>query len=389
MTRTFRFQILVALSVLTALGACGDGAPAQDAPGGANAAGQVDFSVVTVVTELEHPWGLAFLPGGDMLVTERPGRLRMIRGERLVGAPIEGVPEVWANGQGGLLDVALHPDFASNRWVYLTYSKPGPGDRATTALARGTLSRDGARLEGVRDLFVADAWTDRGVHFGSRLAFDDEGHLFMSIGDRGVMEEAQNRSNHQGTILRLTDEGGVPDGNPFAGQAGMRPEIWAYGIRSPQGLAFDPVTGQLWESEHGPRGGDELNLVEPGRNYGWPVITWGINYNGQPIGDSLTAAPGLEQPVHYWVPSIATSGLAIYDGEAFPAWRGSAFVGGLAGTHLARVSLDGTTAGGVEVLLADRGERIRDVRQGPDGFLYVLVDSGRAALLRLEPAGSS
>jgi glucose/arabinose dehydrogenase len=313
----------------------------------------------------------------------------MIRGERLVGAPIEGVPEVWANGQGGLLDVALHPDFQSNRWVYLTYSKPGPDGHATTALARGALSRDGARLEGVRDLFVADAWTDRGVHFGSRLAFDDEGHLFMSIGDRGVMEEAQNRSNHQGTILRLTDEGGVPDGNPFAGQEGMRPEIWAYGIRSPQGLAFDPVTGQLWESEHGPRGGDELNLVEPGRNYGWPVITWGINYNGQPIGDSLTAAPGLEQPVHYWVPSIATSGLAIYDGEAFPAWRGSAFVGGLAGTHLARVSLDGTTAGGVEVLLADRGERIRDVRQGPDGFLYVLVDSGRAALLRLEPAGSS
>jgi aldose sugar dehydrogenase len=364
------------------LGACSDSAPAQDAVA---RAGDTAFRIVTVVDGLEHPWSVAFLPGGDLLITERPGRLRMVRDGSLVPAPLGGVPDVWHSGQGGLLEVAVHPDFATNRHVYLTYSKPGPGGSATTALARGRLSDDGGRLEGVEDLFVAEAWTDRGVHFGSRLAFDGAGYLFMSIGDRGVMEEAQNRANHQGVILRFHDDGRVPADNPFAGRAGVRPEIWAYGIRSPQGLAFHPVTGQLWETEHGPRGGDELNVIEPGRNYGWPVITYGINYNGRPIGDSLTEAPGMEQPVHYWVPSIATSGLTIYDGDRFPAWRGSAFVGGLAGTQLARVSLDGTRATGVEVLLADRGERIRDVRTGPDGFLYVLVDSGRAALLRLEP----
>lgn len=323
-----------------------------------------------------------------MLVTERPGRLRLIRGGNLVATPLQGVPEVWAEGQGGLLEVALHPDFATNRYVYLTYSKPGP-DGATTALARGRLSDDATRLEGVQDLFVADAVTNRGVHFGSRLAFDDQGYLFMTVGERGVMEDAQDRSNHQGTILRLNDDGTAPSDNPFVGQDGVHPEIWAYGIRSPQGLAFHPETGVLWETEHGPRGGDELNVIEPGRNYGWPVITYGINYNGEPIGDSLTAAPGMEQPVHYWVPSIATSGLTIYDGDRFPAWRGSAFVGGLAGTQLARVSLDGRSATGVEVLLADLGQRIRDVRTGPDGFIYLLVDSGRAPLLRLEPAGGA
>lgn len=373
---------------LVTLVGCGETAPAQDAPADDLADQETAFEVVTVVDGLEHPWSLAFLPGGDMLVTERPGRLRLIRGGSLVPTPLEGVPEVWAEGQGGLLEVALHPDFATNRYVYLTYSKPGP-DGATTALARGRLSDDATRLEGVQDLFVADAVTSRGVHFGSRLAFDDQGYLFMTVGERGVMEDAQDRSNHQGTILRLNDDGTAPSDNPFVGEVGVHPEIWAYGIRSPQGLAFHPETGDLWEAEHGPRGGDELNVIEPGRNYGWPVITYGINYNGEPIGDSLTAAPGMEQPVHYWVPSIATSGLTIYDGDRFPAWRGSAFVGGLAGTQLARVSLDGRSATGVEVLLADLGQRIRDVRTGPDGFLYILVDSGRAPLLRLEPAGGA
>lgn len=368
---------------LALLVACSD-VPAQDA--GRQTAGDQAFRIATLVEDLEHPWSMAFLPGGDMLLTERPGRLRLVRDGRLVERPVSGVPEVWAQGQGGMLDVALHPEFASNRWVYLTYSKPMQAG-ATTALARGTLSADGGRLEGVEDLFVADATTSRGVHFGSRLVFDEGGYLFMSIGDRGVMPEAQDLSNHQGTILRLHDDGTAPSDNPFVGEAGARPEIWAYGIRSPQGLAIHPTTGQLWETEHGPRGGDELNVIEPGRNYGWPVITWGINYNGDPIGDSLTSAPGMEQPVHYWVPSIATSGLAIYSGDRFPTWRGSAFVGGLAATQLARVTLDGDTAGGVEVLLENRGERIRDVREGPDGYLYVLVDSGRAPLLRLEPVG--
>jgi glucose/arabinose dehydrogenase len=365
------------------LPACSD-VPAQNA--NEQTAGAQAFRVVTLVEDLEHPWSLAFLPGGDMLVTERPGRLRLVREGRLVERPVAGVPEVWAEGQGGLLEVALHPEFASNRYVYLTYSKPMQAG-ATTALARGTLSADGSRLEGVEDLFVADATTSRGVHFGSRLVFDEGGYLFMSIGDRGVMPEAQDLSNHQGTILRLHDDGTAPPDNPFVNEAGARPEIWAYGVRSPQGLAIHPTTGQLWETEHGPRGGDELNLIEPGHNYGWPVITWGINYNGEPIGDSLTSAPGMEQPVHYWVPSIATSGLVIYGGDRLPGWRGSAFVGGLAGTQLARVTLEGETASGVEVLLGDRGERIRDVREGPDGYLYVLVDSGRAALLRLEPVG--
>ncbi len=378
---TLRTRRVIPLTLLVALPACGGDMPAQDFE--APDIGRVD--VVTVVSGLEHPWGLAFLPGDEVLITERAGRLRIVRGGQLDPSPVAGVPEVWANGQGGLLDVAIHPGFNENRWVYLTYSKPGDGNQATTALARGRLADDGSRLEGLEDLFVADAWTGAGVHFGSRLAFSPDGHLFMSIGDRGDMDAAQDRSNHQGTILRLNDDGTVPADNPFVGEAGVLPEIWAYGIRSPQGLAFHPETGALWETEHGPRGGDELNVIEPGRNYGWPVITYGINYNGRQIGDGITEAPGMEQPVHYWVPSIATSGLTIYAGDRFPAWRGSAFTGGLAGTQLARVGLEGTTSTGVEVLLESRGERIRDVRTGPDGFIYLLTDQARGALLRLEP----
>lgn len=378
---TLRTRRVIPLTLLVALPACGGDMPAQDFE--APDIGRVD--VVTVVSGLEHPWGLAFLPGDEVLITERAGRLRIVRGGQLDPSPVAGVPEVWANGQGGLLDVAIHPGFNENRWVYLTYSKPGDGNQATTALARGRLADDGSRLEGLEDLFVADAWTGAGVHFGSRLAFSPDGHLFMSIGDRGDMDAAQDRSNHQGTILRLNDDGTVPADNPFVGEAGVLPEIWAYGIRSPQGLAFHPETGALWETEHGPRGGDELNVIEPGRNYGWPVITYGINYNGRQIGDGITEAPGMEQPVHYWVPSIATSGLTIYVGDRFPAWRGSAFTGGLAGTQLARVGLEGTTSTGVEVLLESRGERIRDVRTGPDGFIYLLTDQARGALLRLEP----
>lgn len=381
---TRRARTALTLTLLAALPACGDTMPAQDFD--APDVGQVD--VVTVVSGLEHAWGVAFLPNDEMLITERPGRLRIVRGGTLDPNPVAGVPDVWANGQGGLLDVAIHPDFASNRWVYLTYSKPGDGNQATTALARGRLAADGSRLEGVEDLFVAEAWTGAGVHFGSRLAFSPDGYLFMTVGDRGRMEAAQDRSNHQGTILRLNDDGTAPADNPFVGEAGVLPEIWAYGIRSPQGLAFHPETGELWETEHGPRGGDELNVIEPGRNYGWPVITYGINYNGEQIGDGITEAPGMEQPVHYWVPSIATSGLTIYDGDRFPAWRGSAFTGGLAGTQLARVDLAGRSAEGVEVLLESRGERIRDVRTGPDGFIYLLTDSARGALLRLEPGAS-
>jgi glucose/arabinose dehydrogenase len=324
---------------------------------------------------------MAFLPGGEILVTERPGRLRVIRGGKLDPTPVAGVPAVWASGQGGLLDVAIHPDFANNRLVYLSYSKPGP-EGATTAVIRGTL--DGERLTGVQEIFEADAWNKNRVHFGSRLLFDGNGHLFISIGERGEMQQAQDLSNHQGTIVRLHDDGRVPADNPFVGRQDARPEIWAYGIRSPQGLSCPPETGALWEVEHGPRGGDEINLILPGRNYGWPVITYGINYNGSPITD-ITEKEGMEQPLHHWVPSIATSGIAIYDGSAFPGWKGSVFVGGLAGTRLARVSFEGTRPVAEETLLADLRHRIRDVRVGPDGYLYLLVDAKDAPMLRLEP----
>ena len=344
-----------------------------------------DYRVVTVVEALENPWGMVFLPGGDFLVTERPGRLRIVRDGTLDPNPISGVPAVWANGQGGLLDVNIHPDFANNRWVYLTLSKPGPGNTATTAVIRGRLSEDATRLEGMEEVFEANAWNNRGQHFGSRVVFDDEGMMYVSVGERGVMEEAQNRANHQGTINRLHDDGRIPADNPFVGQDGIEPSIFAYGIRSPQGLAFHPESGELWETEHGPRGGDELNVIRAGRNYGWPVITWGINYNGRPIGDSIQVMDGMEQPETYWVPSIATSGLMFYTGDRFPNWRGDAFVGGMAGLQIARVDLDGTEVVGREVLLDGYGQRIRAVKQGPDGYIYALVDTAVGPVIRLEP----
>jgi glucose/arabinose dehydrogenase len=346
------------------------------------AAGAPAYRVTTVAEGLEHPWGMAFLPGGDILVTERPGRLRLIRGGARVPEPVAGVPEVWAREQGGLMDVALHPDFARNRLVYLSYSKPGPKG-ATTAVARGRL--EGNRLSGVQEILEAKAWSRGGDHFGSRLAFDREGYLFVSVGERGRMQNAQDLKTHAGKILRLHDDGRVPRDNPFVGRPDALPEIYAYGVRNPQGLAVHPETGELWETEHGPRGGDELNRIRPGRNYGWPVVTYGIDYSGGKIS-ALTRKEGMEQPVRYWVPSIGTSGLAIYAGDRFPGWRGSVFIGGLTGRHLARVRLEGGRPVAQEKLLGERGERIRDVRVGPDGYLYVLVDNRRAPLLRLEPA---
>lgn len=343
------------------------------------------YRVVTVAEGLVNPWGMAFLPNGDILVTERPGRLRVIRNGVLDPKPILGVPEVAHRVQGGLLDVALHPQFARNRLVYLSYSKPGP-QGATTAVIRGRL--EGDRLAGVHEIFEADAWSNTGLHFGSRLVFDRNGHLFVTVGERGAMQNAQSLGNHAGKILRMYDDGTVPPDNPFADNPAAKPEIYAYGNRNPQGMAMHPETGQIWAVEHGPRGGDEINHIQPGRNYGWPVITYGINYNGTPITD-ITEKEGMEQPLHFWNPSIATSGLTFYTGSAFPRWKGSAFVGGMAGLHLARVAFDGTRSAGQEKLLEDVRSRIRDVRSGPDGFLYVLVDSPEAPLLRLEPAGGS
>lgn len=355
--------------------------------GGVPASGQVyqsehhAYRVAHVVTGLDHPWSLAFLPGGDLLVTERDGRLRLVHDGVMDPEPLAGVPPVHATGQGGLLDVLLHPDFASNRLVYLSFAKPGP--QATTAVVRGRLEARG--LMDVREIFEADAFSGSDVHFGSRMVFGTDGKLYVTVGERGERDEAQNPSNHQGTTLRLNDDGSVPEDNPFVGRTGYRPEIYTYGNRSPQGLAVHPRTGALWQTEHGPRGGDELNQLRSGANYGWPVITYGINYSGTKITD-LREMEGMEQPRHYWVPSIATSGLAIYDGEAFPDWRGDFFVGGLAGAHLARVRLEDDGANQVEELLTDLGSRVRDVRVGPDGLIYVLLDERDSPLVRLEPA---
>jgi glucose/arabinose dehydrogenase len=344
-----------------------------------------DYRVTSVVEGLEHPWGLVFLPNGDMLVTERPGRLRIVRDGTLDPEPVTGVPPVAVMGQGGMLDIALHPDFATNRILYLSYAKAGPGETATTAVTRAALSADGRALRNAEEIWVADAYTGRGVHFGSRIVFDADGKMYVSVGDRGEMREAQNPENHQGTINRLNDDGSIPEDNPFYGEAGVQQSIYTWGNRSPQGLAVHPMTGEIWETEHGPRGGDELNRLQPGANYGWPTITYGINYNGSTIGGGLTEMEGMEQPVSYWVPSIATSGLVFYDGDRFPQWRGDAFVGGLAGLQIARVDMDGNEAVGREVLLDGFGQRIRAVVQGPDGYLYGLVDTAVGSIFRIEP----
>ena len=352
-----------------------------------------DFRVVTVADGFEHPWSIAFLPDGDILVTERPGRLRVIRDGRLLPAPVEGVPPVFAVGQGGLLDVVPHPDFASNRLLYLSYSKPLGGQESTTAVIRGRLEND--RLTNVEEIFEA-ASRGRG-HYGSRLVFDGNGYLFVSVGERmaspsGDLEAhpAQDLSNHHGTINRLYEDGRVPPDNPFVGRDDVRPEIWSYGHRNPQSLALHPETGELWEAEHGPQGGDEINLIEPGLNYGWPVIGFGVNYgSGQRIHEGTTRE-GMQRPVHVWVPSIATSGMLIYDGDAFPEWRGDIFVGGLAGEQLARVEVDMGVSMLEETLVRGIG-RIRDVRQGPDGFIYLAIDdraNGLTPIVRLEPVGS-
>ena len=353
-------------------------------------AADYEYRVVPVVQGLEHPWSIAFLPGGDMLVTERPGRLRIVRNGALLPDSVPGVPPVVARGQGGLLDVVPHPDFATNRLLYLSFSKPvGSGDEATTAVVRGRFEND--RLTNVQEIF--EAATRGAGHFGSRLAFDRSGFLFITVGDRQApprgnlwAHPAQDRSNHHGTIQRLHDDGRVPADNPFVNLAGARPEIWTYGHRNPQGLVIHPETGDIWATEHGPQGGDELNLIVKGHNYGWPVIGYGVNYGtGSRIHEG-TERDGMDQPVHYWVPSIATSGLLLYTGDRFPKWKGNLFVGGLAGAQLARLTLDGRRVTNEETLVKGLG-RIRDVRQGPDGYIYLAIDtdSDNPGVVRLEP----
>ncbi len=351
-----------------------------------------DYRVVPVAEGLEHPWSIAFLPGGDMLITERPGRLRIVRHGTLLPDPVPGVPEVLAQGQGGLLDVVPHPDFASNRLLYLSFSKPYPdsGSGATTAVVRGRFEND--RLTDVEQIFEAVA-RGRG-HYGSRLVFDGNGYLFITTGDRQVPSRgdleahpAQDLSNHHGTINRIHDDGRVPTDNPFVDREGARPEIWSYGHRNPQGLVIHPETGDIWATEHGPQGGDELNLIRPGMNYGWPVIGYGVNYRSGSVIHIGTHREGMESPIHFWVPSIATSGLLLYTGDRFPQWRGNLFVGGMAGQQLARLTMDGQRVVIEETLVHGMG-RIRDVRQGPDGYIYLAIDDrqgGLTPVVRLEP----
>lgn len=344
------------------------------------------FRVEPVAEGLDHPWAVEQLPDGRFLVTERRGTLLLIDKPGAAPRTIEGVPPVFARGQGGLMDVKLHPDYAKNGWIYLTFSKP-VGEGALTSVIRAKL--DGDKLADTETVFdpPADQATNTEIHFGSRIAFDGRGNIFFSIGDRGGPTTPQNLAQSLGSVTgkihRLRDDGSVPQDNPFVSRAGAEPSIWAYGVRNPQGLVYDAATGRLWETEHGPRGGDELNIIRKGANYGWPLATYGINYSGTTITDK-TSIPGMEDPVVQWTPVIAASGLALYRGEKFPRWQGNLFAGGLAGRRLVRIELDGTAVRNQEVLLKDTG-RIRDVRVFSDGNLYVVYDDP-GKVVRLVPA---
>jgi aldose sugar dehydrogenase len=369
---------LIILSVILTLGC--ERAPGADVSDTVES-DQARFRVVVLVEGLEHPWGMAFLPDGDLLITERPGRLRLVRDGALEPAPFEGLPEVYASGQGGLLDVALDPDFSTNRLLYLSYAvetDAGAGTRVARArLGEGSLED----LEVIFEGFMGSG----GRHFGSRLGFDLDGYLFVTLGERGDDERAQELGDLAGKVVRLQPDGSVPDDNPFVEREGAAPEVFSYGHRNPQGLAVHPETGRVWVVEHGPRGGDEVNLVAPAVNYGWPVITHGRAYSGLPMGEG-SEKEGMAQPLHYWVPSISPSGMAFYQGDAFPEWQGDLFVGALSGELLARLELDGERVVEEERLLDGVLGRIRDVRVGPDGYLYLLTDYDDGALLRLEPA---
>lgn len=341
------------------------------------------FRVVTLLPGLENPWSVAFLPDGRMLVTERAGRLRLVGSDfRLAPQPIEGLPEILERGQGGLFDVALHPQYARNGWIYWAYNAPGPGGWGT-ALARGKLQ--GQRMTEVQVLFSMQPKTRSSQHFGGRIVFDKAGTLYLTLGDRGDKDRAQKLDDHAGSVIRLHDDGRVPADNPFTKRSGALPEKWTLGNRNMQGAALHPQTGELWTHEHGPQGGDEVNVMRSGLNYGWPVITYGVNYGlGTRIGEGQSK-PGMVQPLHVWVPSIAPSGMAFVSGSQFPQWQGDLLVGALRGQMLVRLVLDGEKVLREERLLQGRVGRIRDVRMGPDDFIYLLSDGPDGALMRLEP----
>jgi glucose/arabinose dehydrogenase len=373
----YAIRLTVALAAAVALVLAASAAGAQTIQTQEHA-----LRVVKIAADLEHPWGLAFLPDGRMLVTERPGRLRIVRDGKLDPQPVSGLPRIVARGQGGLLDVALHPRYAENNLVYFSYAGPGKGGIGTE-VARGRLV--GHRLEEVQVIFRLEPKSDARQHFGSRLVFDRAGYLFITLGDRGDKERAQRPGDHAGSVIRLHDDGRVPADNPFVGKPGWKPEKYSLGNRNMQGAALHPQTGELWAHEHGPQGGDEINVIRAGVNYGWPVITYGVNYgSGTKIGEGTHKA-GMAQPLHYWVPSIAPSGMAFYTGEKFPRWRGDLFVGALRDEMLVRLRLDGEKVVIEERMLKGVLGRIRDVRQGPDGFLYLLTDERKGVLVRLEP----
>lgn len=339
-----------------------------------------DFRAVTLLENLNHPWSIAILPDGDWLITERPGQLRHVQQGKLQDAPVTGTPDVNVENQGGLLDVVLHPDFADNGYIYLSYAKACATGGNTTAVGRGIW--DNGALDDFTELYEADACEPGGRHHGSRIVFDADNYMYVSVGDRGVQDQAQNPANNIGSVLRLNDDGSIPNDNPFVGKDGHDAN-WTYGNRNPQGMAIHP-SGEIWVNEHGPMGGDEINMIKKGANYGWPAITYGKEYNGSVITDK-TEMDGMEQPLKQWTPSIAPSGMAFYTGDAFPNWQGDVFNGALAHTHIARVRFDGHKEIEEEKLLDDSIGRVRDIRVGPDGLIYVLTDSPSGRLVRLEP----
>jgi glucose/arabinose dehydrogenase len=345
-----------------------------------------DLRVETIASGLDHPWGLAFLPDGRLLVTERPGRMRIVARDGTLSPPLAGVPKVLATNQGGLLDVALDRDFAKNSTIYFCYSDPVPGG-AQTALARARLDAGAApQLLDVKRIFRQEGPPSNGLHYGCRIAQARDGNLFLTTGEHYSSRDfAQRLDNHLGKVIRIAPDGSLPKDNPFVGRAGAKPEIWSYGHRNSQGALIHPATGKLWMHEHGPRGGDEINIPQAGKNYGWPVIGYGIDYSGAKIHES-THKEGMEQPIRQWTPVIAPSGFAIYQGDLFPAWKGNAFIGGLVTRGLVRLELDGEKVTKEERLLGGLNERFRDVRAGPDGALWLLTDNSAGRILRVTPA---
>lgn len=333
----------------------------------------------TIAEGLVNPWSMAFLPDGRILIAERPGRLRLFADGELKDTPVQGLPEIWAHGQGGLLDVVLHPEYDQNGWIYIAYAAPGQGG-GNTAVSRGRL--EGESFTDTELIFQGQPNSGSGQHFGTRIVFDEKGYMYTTIGDRGVMSNAQRLENHNGKIIRLFDDGRVPPDNPFVDTEGAMPEIWSYGHRNIQGMSIHPETGVLWTHEHGPRGGDEINIISKGLNYGWPEVTHGVNYNGSIITPDTTRA-GMEDPVYHWTPSIAPCGMTFVDSEIYPHWQGNILVGALAGQHIHRVVLDSDKVIDTEYLFQGFA-RFRDIRVGPDGYIYVLTESP-GLFLKIQP----